>query len=194
MKKNMLSRVLTLALAALLALSLFACGKKSDDNSTGVAVDSVAEGGRKAVFGGGVILPFFIQIALDSPDEGVALSALILVHHQARLFVGQQEIFVLIDDIQLPLCSEEGEGGRFLWREKLIIDIKLDEIPRGQNCIVFRPLSVDFDPLDADIALKQPSGQSGGDLFHKAVQPLARIVLIDRKSLHRFPPFTFLSL
>lgn len=37
MKKNMLSRVLTLALAALLALSLFACGKKSDDNSTGTA-------------------------------------------------------------------------------------------------------------------------------------------------------------
>ena len=35
MKKNMLSRVLTLALAALLALSLFACGKKNDDNSTG---------------------------------------------------------------------------------------------------------------------------------------------------------------
>ena len=35
MKKNMLSRVLTLALAALLALSLFACGKKSDDNPTG---------------------------------------------------------------------------------------------------------------------------------------------------------------
>ena len=37
MKKNILSRVLTLALAALLALSLFACGKKSDDNSTGTA-------------------------------------------------------------------------------------------------------------------------------------------------------------
>lgn len=35
MKKNILSRVLTLALAALLALPLFACGKKSDDNSTG---------------------------------------------------------------------------------------------------------------------------------------------------------------
>ena len=35
MKKNILSRVLTLALAALLALSLFACGKKSDDNPTG---------------------------------------------------------------------------------------------------------------------------------------------------------------
>ena len=35
MKKNILSRVLPLALAALLALSLFACGKKSDDNSTG---------------------------------------------------------------------------------------------------------------------------------------------------------------
>ena len=35
MKKNILSRVLTLALAALLALSLFAFGKKSDDNSTG---------------------------------------------------------------------------------------------------------------------------------------------------------------
>ena len=38
MKKNMLSRVLTLALAALLALSLFACGKKSDDNPTGSPV------------------------------------------------------------------------------------------------------------------------------------------------------------
>ena len=38
MKKNILSRVLTLALAALLALSLFACGKKSDDNSTGSSV------------------------------------------------------------------------------------------------------------------------------------------------------------
>ena len=35
MKKNIQSRVLTLALAALLALSLFACGKKSDDNSIG---------------------------------------------------------------------------------------------------------------------------------------------------------------
>ena len=34
MKKNMLSRVLTLALAALLALSLFACGKKNNDSST----------------------------------------------------------------------------------------------------------------------------------------------------------------
>ena len=40
MKKNMLSRVLTLALAALLALSLFACGKKSDDNSTGSSGDA----------------------------------------------------------------------------------------------------------------------------------------------------------
>ena len=34
MKKNILKRVLTLALAALLALSLFACGKKNNDNST----------------------------------------------------------------------------------------------------------------------------------------------------------------
>ena len=34
MKKNILKRVLTLALAALLALSLFACGKKNNDSST----------------------------------------------------------------------------------------------------------------------------------------------------------------
>ena len=34
MKKNILKRALTLALAALLALSLFACGKKNNDNST----------------------------------------------------------------------------------------------------------------------------------------------------------------
>ena len=34
MKKNILKRALTLVLAALLALSLFACGKKSNDNST----------------------------------------------------------------------------------------------------------------------------------------------------------------
>ena len=34
MKKNSLKRVLTLALAALLALSLFACGKKNNDSST----------------------------------------------------------------------------------------------------------------------------------------------------------------
>ena len=34
MTKNILKRVLTLALAALLALSLFACGKKNNDSST----------------------------------------------------------------------------------------------------------------------------------------------------------------
>ena len=34
MKKNILKRALTLALAALLALSLFACGKKNNDSST----------------------------------------------------------------------------------------------------------------------------------------------------------------
>ena len=34
MEKNILKRVLTLALAALLALSLFACGKKNNDSST----------------------------------------------------------------------------------------------------------------------------------------------------------------
>ena len=34
MKKNILKRALTLALAALLTLSLFACGKKNNDNST----------------------------------------------------------------------------------------------------------------------------------------------------------------
>ena len=33
MKKNIVKRMLTLALAALLALSLFACGKKTDNNS-----------------------------------------------------------------------------------------------------------------------------------------------------------------
>ena len=44
MKKNILKRVLTLALAALLALSLFACGKNNDSSTSTSGANSYKVG------------------------------------------------------------------------------------------------------------------------------------------------------
>ena len=71
------------------------------------------------------------------------------------LFVDQQNVFVLIDDVELRRADRE--VGVFLLRrvEKFVVDVELDEIAFAQARVALGALAVDLDALEADIFLQQ---------------------------------------
>ena len=77
----------------------------------------------ESVFPLGVPLLFLIQVRLDVVDESVDFLCLIGVDHYAGPLVDQEEVFVLIDDVQLGAKQREKDvflGGLV---KKLIVDI-----------------------------------------------------------------------
>ena len=77
----------------------------------------------------------------------------------AGLFVDEQNVFVLIDNIELRYVNRE--VGVFLLGgvKKLVVDIELDRIAEMEPRIAFCSLAVDFNALEADVFLKQRSGE-----------------------------------
>ena len=71
------------------------------------------------------------------------------------LFVDQQNVFVLIDDVELRRADRE--VGVFLLRrvEKFVVDVELDEIAFAQARVALSTFAVDLDALEADILLQQ---------------------------------------
>ena len=71
------------------------------------------------------------------------------------LLVDQQNVFVLIDDVEL--WRADREVGVFLLRrvEKFVVDVELDEIAFAQAHVALGALAVDLDALEADIFLQQ---------------------------------------
>ena len=93
-------------------------------------------------------------------------------------------MLILVENLQLRL--EQGEKGVLLLRlgKKLIVDIELQDIPHLQADIPLGPFAVAFDPLEADILLREGSGEEGQVLCQPAVQPLPGIVFSDGKLSH----------
>ena len=99
-------------------------GLGGDDDAAGVPVDTVAQGGGK-----GVLLPrppfaLGVEIGLDMVDERAAVfRAVVRVDGLARLFVDQQDVFILIDDVQLR--RGDGQIGIFFFGgiKKLVVDV-----------------------------------------------------------------------
>ena len=119
-------------------------------------------------------------------DEGVYPLVLVGVNHDPRPLVHQQQVFVLVDNVQLGLeHRQEGifRGGNV---EELVVDVELEHVALHQPVVPLGPLAVALDPLDADIFLCQGRREQGEGFAQPAVQPLARVVGADGKFPHRF--------
>ena len=96
---------------------------RRDDDAAGVAVDAVAERGGK-----GVLLlrpPFALlrHVGLNVGDEGVVVPHARAVAQHTGLFVHQQDVLVLIDDVEPR--RRNFEPGILLRRsfKKLVVDV-----------------------------------------------------------------------
>ena len=100
------------------------------------------------------------------------------------LFVDQQNVFVLIDDVELRRADRE--VGVFLLRrvEKFVVDVELDEIAFAQARVALGALAVDLDALEADIFLQQRRRQQRNRFGDEPVQALPDVIFADGKFLH----------
>ena len=94
-----------------------------DDDTAGVPVDPVAQRRGKGIFPLGIPFPFLVKICLNVIDEGVDLFRLVSVDGHTGTLVHQQQIFVLVDNIQLWLEHREKEIFLIGLVKELIIDV-----------------------------------------------------------------------
>ena len=167
-------------------------GFRRDDDAAGVPVNAVAQGGGKSVFLPGPPLPLLIEIGLDVIDKGAPVFRTVVgMHRQSRALVHQQNVFVLVDDVQL------GGGHRQIGIvlpglfKKLVVDIQLQNVTRVQPGVPVNALAVALDPLQADVFLSQGCREQGDGLGKEPVQPLSGVVGTDGKFFHSlFPTFS----
>ena len=135
-------------------------GFRCDDDAAGVSVDAIAERRRERVFLPRPPFALGVQIGLNVVDERLTVfRAVIRVDGLSGLFVDEQNIFVLIDNIELRRVNRE--VGIFLLGgvKKLVVDVKLDRIAEMEPRIAFCSLAVYLNALEADVLLKQRSGE-----------------------------------
>ena len=123
-------------------------------------------------------------------DEGVIVPDSGAVAEDAGLFVRQEDVFVLIDDIELWRAYLEIGillPGLF---KKLVVDIKLQQIPGLEPGVPLGALAVHLDALEADVFLQQALRQQGHRLGDETIQPLAGVVGIDTKFFHKKCPLS----
>ena len=135
-------------------------GFRRDDDAAGVSVDAIAKRGRERIFLPRPPFAFGVQIGLNVVDERLTVfRAVVGMDGLPGLFVDEQNVFVLIDNIELRYVNRE--LGVFLLGgvKKLVVDIELDRIAEMEPRIAFCSLAVDFNSLEADVFLKQRSGE-----------------------------------
>ena len=105
------------------------CGLGGDNDAAGIPVDSVAQGGCEGVFLPGPPFPLLIQVGLDVVDEGPAVFRTVMgMNGKSGPLIHQQDVFVLVDDVQLGRCY--CQVGIVLpgLVEKLVVDVQLQHI------------------------------------------------------------------
>ena len=80
---------------------------RGDDDAAGIAIDPVAEGGSERIFRFRVPLLLLIQVRLDLGDQSIDILMLVRMAEQAGAFVAQEQVFILVDDIQLGLENRQ---------------------------------------------------------------------------------------
>ena len=103
-------------------------------------------------------------------DQGSAIfRAVVGMHRKAGALVHKQNVFVLVDNIQLGGCN--GEIGVVLpgLVKKLVVDIQLQDVGLLQPGVPVDALAVALDALDADIFLRQGRRKQRNCLRKKAV-------------------------
>ena len=96
---------------------------RRDDDAAGIAVDAVAQRGGESVFGLRIPLTVLAQVGLDVRDERVPAPLARAVAQHAGLFVRQQDVLVLVDDVEPRRGNfEPGVVLRGLFK-KLVVDV-----------------------------------------------------------------------
>ena len=160
-----------------------------DHDAPGVPVNAVAQRRGEGVFLPGTPLPLLVQVRLDVVDQGAAIfRAVVGMHRKARALVHKQNVFVLVDNVQIGI--RHGEVGVVLPGvvKKLVVDIQLQDIALLQPGVPVDALAVALDALDADIFLRQRGRKQRDCLRKKTIQTLPRVVLADGKLFHVFLP------
>ena len=117
-------------------------------------------------------------------ERAPILRAVVRMHGHAGLFVHKQDVFILIDDVELRCRHRQigvGLGGLV---EKLVVDIKMQHIALLQARVALRAGVVALDTLEADILLRQRGGQQRNGLGQKAVEPLPGVIAADGQFFH----------
>ena len=153
-----------------------------DDDSAGVAVDAVAQRGSKAVFFVGIIFAFFIQVALHAQIERVAVVAAVLVTDDADLFVQDQKILILIEDIRDPAGLQKVVV--LLPGKEFVADIQRQNITLVQKYVRERFFAVELDIFCSQVFVQQRTGHRFEALRQVFVQALSCVVLFDRDFSH----------
>ena len=163
-------------------------GLGGDDDAGGVAVDPVDQCGREAVLRRRIVFALFVQIALYTRDQRVAVFVLVRVDEQAGFFVQQEDVLVLVHDRQLPRRLQKVVG-RGLFVQHVVGEEHADLVALMQTVGCLTALPVDADILFADRFVQQRHRQCAVGLGHELVQPLTGVVFGDGKSdLHGHPP------
>ena len=164
-----------------------------DHDTAGVAVDAVDERRRERLVRFGIIFAFFIQIVLHARHQRVKVIAFVLVHDHAGLFVEQQQIAVLIDDIELGRRLQKIIV-LFLRRVKeFILNIERQLVALAQLVGDIAFFAVDFDTFFADIHIQHRLGHGLEALLQKLVQPLSRVVFSDHQCPHYLTAYLIIA-
>ena len=157
---------------------------RRDHDAAGIAVDAIAERGRKAVLPRRVPLALCAEIRLDIGDERIPAPLPRAVAEDARLFVHEQDVFVLIDDIEPG--GRDLAPGIFLPRrfKKLVREIDAHRVALGEARLALCRAAVDLYILFPQRLLQQRFRDKRRRLAHEPVEPLPGVVPADGKFLH----------
>ena len=160
-----------------------------DHQPLGAAVQPVADAGLEAVFAVGVVFTFFGQI-LGKGIHKVRVTSAVAVAQQVGGLVQHGNVVILINHgdfglLRLFFGRSLRLGSCALRREKLVVDVQLDQIPRLQTVFRCGLFAVHLHPLVAETLVQQAGGKIAGHALHKARKTHAVIVGGGSKLFHK---------
>ena len=162
---------------------------RGDDDAARVAVDAVDKGRRKSLLRFGVIFALVIEVVLHPRDERIKVIALVGMDDHPGLFVEQQNIFVLIDDLELRRRLEELVVLFLALLKELVFDIEGQHVALLQHDVDIALFAVALDALLADVHVHHRLRHGFEALLQKFIQTLTRVVFSDFQCSHSYHRF-----
>ena len=125
-----------------------------------------------------------IKVFQDPVDEGIRRTAFVLMHHQPRGLVGDQQVRVLVHHAKRISGMEKIGAALSAFLKELIVEVHCDDISDRKPGTDLGPLAVKLDSLGTDALIQQGGGQQRHRLGNKFIQPLSGVILPYRKFLH----------
>ena len=146
-----------------------------NNNSAGVAVNSVAKGRNKGIFAFRVIFAFFVKIVLNPCDKRIRAPLVTFMNKKSRGFVNKNNVFVLVNNGNIRGRKHKFRA-LFFGFEKFVRNVALNKVAHGKTGGNFAALSVKLDSFKADVFIEQGRGKLRNSLGYKFIHSLACIV------------------